>query len=572
MSQCFAQILHIKNTTLCLIAQICCIVAALSFVRCTSDSIAGTGSQAGNGRIACVIFNEDGSPASGAAVHLRSSHYTAGLGLKNVSTCRRDVWTDGQGAFIIDSIDSGNYCIEVNDGKSHAVFLTCAINNRDSVVLLPKDTLLPTGTVKGILTSIPDDSVVFYIQILGLERVGIFDTVTGNFVINDVPVGKYTIQFQAASEDFKPIEIINVSMTSNKTIDIGEIDFVHQSQWMYSKKLYLNTSSTGADVTGTVTNFPVLVRLTTGNFNFNQAQVDGGDLRFTNVKGALLPYEIERWDPDKKEAEIWVKMDTVYGSNSTQFVNLYWGNSNVANYTNSQKVFDTAIGYQGVWHLGDNGGSILDATVHRYNGTRKGNQTQIAGEIGFGQHLDGSGDYTEMGNVCNPGLSNFSVCAWIKMSGVNKIQAIVSKSTGGSASSSYGWLLQIDRNGAFSIFTATDSANWGSEGTFVLSSNKWIADSAWHHVAAVIDRSNSDSCRVYLDGVDVSSHPSGGDIKKIGRIVNSSPLRFGSDANGKCQWDGSLDDCSIFYKAHSADFIKLSYMNQKKNDALVVFK
>ncbi len=572
MSQIFGQILHMRNAILWLIVQICCTVVALLFVRCSNDSIAGTGSQAGNGRIACVIFNEDGSPASGAAVRLRSSHYTAGLGLKNVSICRRDVWTDGQGAFSIDSIDSGNYCIEVNDGKSHAVFLSCAVNNRDSIVQLPKHTLLPTGNVKGILTSIPDDSVIFYIQILGLERVGILDTATGNFVINDVPVGKYTIQFQTASEEFRPVEINNVSMISNKTTDIGVIDFVHQSQWKYSKRLYLNTSSTGADITGTVTNFPVLVRLNAGNFNFNQAQVDGGDLRFTNTKEALLSYEIERWNSDKQEAEVWVKMDTVYGNSSAQYINLYWGNSSVANNTNSQKVFDTAIGYQGAWHLGDNGGTILDATVHRFNGLTKGNQARIAGEIGFAQRLDGSGDYTEMGNVCNPGLSNFSVCAWVKMSGVNKIQTIVSKSTGGSPRSSYGWLLQIDHNGALGIYIATDSASWGDTGSFVLTSNKWIADSAWHHVAAVIDRSNSNNCRVYLDGVNVSTLPAGGDIKKIDRIVNSSPLRFGSDANGGCQWNGSIDECSIFYKAQSPDFIKLSYRNQKENDALVVFK
>jgi hypothetical protein len=300
--------------------------------------------------------------------------------------------------------------------------------------------------------------------------------------------------------------------------------------------------------------------------------LDGGDLRFTNAKGSLLPYEIERWNSDKQEAEIWVKMDSVYGNSSTQFINLYWGNTSIANYTNAQQVFDASTGYQGVWHLGDNGGTILDASTHCFNGMRKGNQTRTAGEIGFAQHLDGSGDYTEMGNVANPELSNFSVSAWIKMSGVNKIQTIVSKSPGGVASSTYGWLLQVDPDGSLGIFIATDTGAWSNKGTFVLATKKWITDSSWHHVAAVIDRSNSNNCRVFIDGEDVSTLPTGGDIKNIGRIANSSPLRFGSDANGRCQWNGSLDECRIAYKILSPSYIKLSYMNQKENDALIVFK
>ena len=48
-----------------------CVATALLFIRCASlEPIAGTGSQAGNGRIACVVHNTDGSPASCAAVFL----------------------------------------------------------------------------------------------------------------------------------------------------------------------------------------------------------------------------------------------------------------------------------------------------------------------------------------------------------------------------------------------------------------------------------------------------------------------------------------------------------------------
>ena len=58
------------------------------------------------------------------------------------------------------------------------------------------------------------------------------------------------------------------------------------------KKIYLNTSVSGAGVYGNVADFPVLVRLTGSVFDFSQALADGSDLRFSGPDGAHLAYEI----------------------------------------------------------------------------------------------------------------------------------------------------------------------------------------------------------------------------------------------------------------------------------------
>ena len=82
--------------------------------------------------------------------------------------------------------------------------------------------------------------------------------------------------------------------------------------WKYSKQLYLNTTATGADVSGTVTDFPVLVRLNSGTFNFAEAKVNGDDIRFTKSDGLTpLLYEVEQWDATAGQAAVWVKVDTV---------------------------------------------------------------------------------------------------------------------------------------------------------------------------------------------------------------------------------------------------------------------
>ena len=62
----------------------------------------------------------------------------------------------------------------------------------------------------------------------------------------------------------------------------------------FSRNIYINT--TGLGLTGTVVNFPLLVRFTHIEFSgFDNVQPDGRDIRFSKPDGTPLPYEIERW-------------------------------------------------------------------------------------------------------------------------------------------------------------------------------------------------------------------------------------------------------------------------------------
>ncbi|MBN1306462.1 MAG: hypothetical protein JXA18_00995, partial [Chitinispirillaceae bacterium] len=66
--------------------------------------------------------------------------------------------------------------------------------------------------------------------------------------------------------------------------------------WSYSQRILLNTTSTGAEVNGTIRRFPVLIRLNPGNFKFfSQTRAGGADIRFAKSDGTHLPYQIERW-------------------------------------------------------------------------------------------------------------------------------------------------------------------------------------------------------------------------------------------------------------------------------------
>ncbi len=86
--------------------------------------------------------------------------------------------------------------------------------------------------------------------------------------------------------------------------------------WSRSAEIHLNTTSSGAAVSSNVTNFQALIRLNTENFQFNTARGDGADIRFAKPDGTHLYYQIEQWDSLSQQAQIWVKIDTVYGNSS----------------------------------------------------------------------------------------------------------------------------------------------------------------------------------------------------------------------------------------------------------------
>jgi hypothetical protein len=334
----------------------------------------------------------------------------------------------------------------------------------------------------------------------------------------------------------------------------------------------LNTSASGAGVSATITGFPALVRLNAGNFDFTQARDDGADVRFVKPDLTLLPYEIERWDLAAGSAEIWVRLDTVKGNGSDQYFLMYWGNPNAPAQSNSGRVFDTSSGFKGVWHLGERSGTVDDATYGRHNGSRIGNQTLSAGAIGFGQAYVDSGDYSDMGDALNPGASNFTVSAWIKRSDTGGVRTIIDKTNGDTIlQPDYGWLLALNVD-YLRLYVASSGTHWGDAGTFLCESSVKITDRTnWHFVCAVVDKSNSAACRVFVDGVDVTKTRIG-DISRVGNLSNALPLRIGIEADDDYPLKGYVDEAVVSYAAHSADWVKLCYMNQKPDNQLVEFK
>ncbi|MCX7727506.1 MAG: DUF2341 domain-containing protein, partial [Chitinispirillaceae bacterium] len=97
------------------------------------------------------------------------------------------------------------------------------------------------------------------------------------------------------------------------------------SLWRDTTRILINTKPSGANISENVYSFPVLVRLNNLNFDFSKAKPNGADIRFAKSDGTHIPYYIEMWDTLNKKADIWVKLDTVYGNDSTKHFTMLWG-------------------------------------------------------------------------------------------------------------------------------------------------------------------------------------------------------------------------------------------------------
>lgn len=131
--------------------------------------------------------------------------------------------------------------------------------------------------------------------------------------------------------------------------------------WTMRKQLTLDTQA--ASVPAEALSVPVLVRLSTGNFDFLSAKEDGTDIRFVAEDDTTaLKFHIERFDKANELVFAWVQVPKLAGNNSTQHVWLYSGNPKAAAATDSKTSYDAQQLL--VYHLNETQGLPQDATVN----------------------------------------------------------------------------------------------------------------------------------------------------------------------------------------------------------------
>ena len=254
--------------------------------------------------------------------------------------------------------------------------------------------------------------------------------------------------------------------------------------WQLRKKITIDASATGANITEPIGAATALIRLHVGNFRFNSAKDDGGDLRFVASDDKTpLKHHIEKYDPLLGEALIWVAIPDLRPGAKTD-VWLYYGNKKAVPANDAKGSYDPDMLL--VYHFNERGTPPLDSTVWANNAQSVGRQAD-GSIIGAGLRLDGVAPLTL---PASPSLAlaesaSLTWSAWIKPAALQPNAVLYSRRDNGA-----GLVIGLDNGVPYVEVTTSAGVQRSGAGAP-------ITPEAWHHVAVV---AGGGQITLYLDG------------------------------------------------------------------------
>ncbi len=319
--------------------------------------------------------------------------------------------------------------------------------------------------------------------------------------------------------------------------------------------------------TETLVDFPVLIRLSEAlnDFRYDACKVaGGGDLRFSDVNGTLLPSEVERWDPSG-ESLVWVKVPTL---TRETVITLHWG------YANPDSVAPTDVWdahYLGVWHLGAAPGASTqpDSTAYNHPFAINANYSDgvacgtngIAGlAAATGLRDDGRGcfSYSDQTHVFT-GFSAFTMEAWTRQDhhdvGNNSETRYILRHGG---SKNHDWQFYESKAGDMIVQISTNSP---ARKISPADGAPKAARAAWNHAAIAWDGSSGE-CASYLNGsvleLDAFSTTAANWKGTVGAMTEGFNLgNFRYDNTGGFR--GAIDEVRISDIMRSPDWVQATH-------------
>ena len=213
--------------------------------------------------------------------------------------------------------------------------------------------------------------------------------------------------------------------------------------------------------------------------------------------------------------------------------------------------YQTDANTVGLWHLDDisgKGAYIKDYSGKGNDGTASGTTYTSNGKISGARIFNGTSDIISVAD--NDSLSftqNLTLDGWFKTSSSNTSQVILDKETGGSYYPEYSLYVN-----AGNVRGLINSANSGTNLTYVTSPLATYADGKWHYAAMTYDGS---ALKLYVDGILTAVTAT-----NISLWNSTSPLGLGRDpGTNSTKFTGTLDELRVSNVARTADQIRQAY-------------
>jgi biopolymer transport protein ExbB len=293
--------------------------------------------------------------------------------------------------------------------------------------------------------------------------------------------------------------------------------------WQYRKEVVIDTTPSGASITAELRNFPVLIRLDSSSFNFEDAKQDGSDLRFYAADDkTALPFRIESFDAKTGLAAIWVAVPNLAGSAQTK-IYMYFGNKKSGVAPVSGPVFDPL--YKAIYHFGIGEKVPADDTSNRNDALSA--VSVKAGWIGQGARFDGTAAELPPAVVANAS-QGFSFEAWVKPRDA---------AASGTVFAAGSFVVGLDKGQVY-IETAP--------GSRAVAPTALTGD--WTYVAATISGS---TITLYVNGLPAATLTSP-------QIQLANPSLAGSPAQ-QGKFAGEIDEVRLSATARTAAYVKAAY-------------
>lgn len=454
--------------------------AMLLVVGCGDPRMAGGNSSETPNTITGILLDTLGRPRVGDTIVLRPSRWIA-ADLPPAGEIAPNTWrtvTDSNGRWLLEGMESGAWAVESRAGHLGRMCATVNLGDEHRFVALRADTVYPRRRISGGVASggFPKGAQgrVF---VYGTDVHADLDA-TGRFVLDELPVGDLRLVAQIRTDS-------GIQSRAEGTLALPPRDSVASpslapssflgedyDQWPSRRSATLRYSGTGGFVLeSTIDTFPILVRLS--GDPVSPADPTGSSLRFADGGGTHLPYEIERWDPVKREADVWLLVRSNRKRSDSYGIVVYWGLPDAPDWSNGAAVFDTARGWVGVWHF-SGGDPLRDVTGNhlRLEGT---GWEQVRGIAGGAIRLKSSARLVAPGARASMGGWSWG-SGWVQIDSVGARGEVIR--LGSKAGDTISWSLRVGqvgslRRGAFKT-NAQGATDFPSSTSLTLPSTGWI--------------------------------------------------------------------------------------------------
>ena len=298
------------------------------------------------------------------------------------------------------------------------------------------------------------------------------------------------------------------------------------ADWSASQKVVVNTAGVPA-----VSQFPVVVRLHSGNFDFTSANIDGSDIRFIAADDKTeLKYHIEKYDAVNELAVIWVQLAKIDAADKDAHFWIYSGNEKATVSADAKSTWDAntvaAFHFAEKTLLQDSSASALKA-----GGEITLQKAALIGEAAVftGKPFVISVDPA----VKRAAGAGYTWSAWIKPADVAQAAVLYNQ----------GDAITLKMDGVKLSLNVGASNISGGE----------LKAAAWQHVAFTLDGGKAN---VYVNGIAVAT----GDAPVVDV---ESDIKIGDG------YTGEMDELQIANVSRSTDWLKLTASAQGMDSQLL---